>query len=112
MNRSQDFRRSDPGWSVRPGELRARSRTREYLRGLSLRDHAESYEGTQAQAAELEMSESRYLAGWDEERVRSVLDHYESQSDEEAVAEDEAAWDSTAHPRWKPRSDSRKPSAH
>lgn len=43
------------------------------------------------------MSESKYPAGWDEERVRSVLEHYESQSDEEAVAEDEAAWDSTTH---------------
>ena len=26
---------------------------------------------------------------WDEERVRRVLDHYESQSDEEAINEDE-----------------------
>jgi hypothetical protein len=29
--------------------------------------------------------------GWDEKRVREVLDHYESQSEEQAVAEDEAA---------------------
>ena len=43
------------------------------------------------------MSQSRYPSGWDEERVRSVLEHYESQSDEEAVAEDEAAWESTTH---------------
>ena len=35
------------------------------------------------------MSENRYPPGWDEERVRRVLDHYEQQSDEEAVAEDE-----------------------
>ena len=33
----------------------------------------------------------RFPSGWDEERVRRVLEHYESQSDEEAVAEDEAA---------------------
>lgn len=32
---------------------------------------------------------------WDEERVRKVLDHYEKQTDEEAVAEDEAAYEST-----------------
>jgi hypothetical protein len=35
---------------------------------------------------------SRFPAGWDEERVRSVLAHYEKQTDEEAVAEDEAAF--------------------
>ena len=35
----------------------------------------------------------KFPAGWDAERVRRVLDHYESQSDDEAVAEDEAAYD-------------------
>jgi hypothetical protein len=30
--------------------------------------------------------------GWDEERVRKVLAHYENQSEDEAVAEDEAAY--------------------
>lgn len=35
--------------------------------------------------------------GWDEERVRRVLQHYEQQSDDEAVAEDEAAYESTTH---------------
>ena len=35
------------------------------------------------------MSENRYPPGWDEKRVRRVLDYYEQQSDEEAVAEDE-----------------------
>jgi hypothetical protein len=38
---------------------------------------------------------SVYPAGWDEERVRRVLNHYESQSDEQAVAEDEAAYEAT-----------------
>lgn len=32
-------------------------------------------------------------AGWDEARVRKVLDHYESQTEDEAVAEDEAAFE-------------------
>jgi len=41
------------------------------------------------------MSESRFPPGWDEGRVQEVLDHYEQQSDDEAVAEDEAAWEST-----------------
>ena len=39
------------------------------------------------------MKQSRYPVGWDEERVRRVLEHYEAQSDEEAVAEDEAAYE-------------------
>ena len=36
-------------------------------------------------------SVTRFPAGWNEERVRSVLEHCESQSEEEALAEDEAA---------------------
>jgi hypothetical protein len=32
-----------------------------------------------------------YPPGWDIDRVRRVLKHYEEQSEEEAVAEDEAA---------------------
>lgn len=43
------------------------------------------------------MKQSRYPAGWDEARVKRVLAHYEQQSDEEAVAEDEAAYESTTH---------------
>jgi len=43
------------------------------------------------------MTENRYPPGWDEERVRRVLEHYEGQSDEEAIAEDEAAYEATTH---------------
>lgn len=39
------------------------------------------------------MKHSRFPKGWDEERVKRVLDHYEDQTEEEAVAEDEAAWE-------------------
>ena len=39
------------------------------------------------------MRQTRFPEGWDEARVRSVLAHYESQTEEEAVAEDEAAWE-------------------
>ena len=35
---------------------------------------------------------NRFPKGWDEARVRTVLEHYENQTDEEAVAEDEAAF--------------------
>ena len=41
------------------------------------------------------MRQAKYPAGWDEERVRRVLEHYEAQADEEAVAEDEAAYEAT-----------------
>ena len=37
------------------------------------------------------MRQARFPTGWDEARVRRVLEHYEQQSEEEAVAEDEAA---------------------
>ncbi|MBI4560918.1 MAG: hypothetical protein HY724_02650 [Candidatus Rokubacteria bacterium] len=37
------------------------------------------------------MKQSRFPPGWDEERVRKVLAHYEEQTEAEAVAEDEAA---------------------
>ncbi len=37
------------------------------------------------------MSESRFPAGWDAERVKRLLDDYEGLSEDEAVAEDEAA---------------------
>ena len=43
------------------------------------------------------MNKSKFPPGWDEERVRRVLEHYEQQSDEEAVAEDEAAFESPTH---------------
>ena len=43
------------------------------------------------------MKQVRFPPGWDEQRVRRVLGHYEQQSDEEAVAEDEAAFESTTH---------------
>ena len=41
------------------------------------------------------MKQSRFPPGWDEERVRRVLACYEEQTEEEAVAEDEAAFENT-----------------
>ena len=34
---------------------------------------------------------SKFPEGWDAARVKRVLEHYESQTDEQAMAEDEAA---------------------
>ena len=35
------------------------------------------------------MKQSKFPPGWDEERVRRVLEHYETQTEEEIVSEDE-----------------------
>ena len=37
--------------------------------------------------------QSKFPTGWDEKRVKRVLEHYEAQSEDEAVAEDEAAYE-------------------
>jgi len=37
--------------------------------------------------------QSRFPEGWDLKRVKRVLEHYETQSEDEAVAEDEAAYE-------------------
>ncbi len=39
------------------------------------------------------MRQNRFPMGWDEGRVRKILTHYEEQGEDEAVAEDEAAFD-------------------
>jgi hypothetical protein len=41
------------------------------------------------------MSKNKFPPGWDEARVARVLKHYESQTEEEAVAEDEATLEET-----------------
>jgi len=43
------------------------------------------------------MKQSKFPPGWDEARVQRVLEQYEAQSDEEAVAEDEAAFEKSTH---------------
>ena len=35
---------------------------------------------------------NRFPKGWNEARVKALLEHYESQTEDEAVAEDEAAF--------------------
>jgi hypothetical protein len=36
------------------------------------------------------MSQSKFPEGWSEEKVRRILAHYEEQTEDEALAEDEA----------------------
>ncbi len=40
---------------------------------------------------------NRFPPGWDGDRVRRVLESYEAQTEDEAVAEDEAAFEATTH---------------
>jgi hypothetical protein len=39
--------------------------------------------------------QSKFPTGWDEKRVKRILEHYETQSEDEAIAEDEAAYEDT-----------------
>ena len=39
------------------------------------------------------MKQRKFLPGWDEARVQRVLQHYETQTEAEAVAEGEAMWE-------------------
>jgi hypothetical protein len=39
----------------------------------------------------------KFPPGWDEARVQRVLEQYEAQEDEEAVAEDEASFEAATH---------------
>ncbi|HYL74532.1 MAG TPA: hypothetical protein VEU96_10025 [Bryobacteraceae bacterium] len=41
------------------------------------------------------MSQNKFPEGWDEGRVRRLLAHYEEQTEEEAIAEDEAGVESS-----------------
>ncbi len=40
------------------------------------------------------MNHSKFPPGWDEDRVNRILRYYEEQSEAEALAEDEAAFES------------------
>ena len=39
------------------------------------------------------MSQSKFPEGWGGKRVHDLIEYYESQTDEEAIAEDEAAFE-------------------
>lgn len=60
-------------------------------------DIGEGAESSETETWEEAMKKNKFPEGWDEGRVRRVLEHYATQSDEEAVAEDEAAYESTTH---------------
>ena len=40
---------------------------------------------------------TNFPPGWDEERVQRIIQHYDSLTEDEAVAEDEAAFEDSTH---------------
>ncbi|HEY1947260.1 MAG TPA: hypothetical protein VGG97_09660 [Bryobacteraceae bacterium] len=49
----------------------------------------------QAQKEEASMSQNKFPMGWDDEKIQRVLTHYEGQTEDEALAEDEAGIESS-----------------
>jgi hypothetical protein len=39
------------------------------------------------------MTQNKYPTGWSERKIRRVLKHYESQTEDEAISEDEASFE-------------------
>lgn len=78
--------------------VRARPKARFGICYHGLRSWAEG-EARPAEAPEEEVmsKNGNYPPGWNEDRVRRVLEHYEQQTDDEAVAEDEASFESTTN---------------
>ena len=69
------------------------ARTREYICDNRIRFIRKSTNSSPKTYQKEKMRQNKLPPGWNEERVQHVLTHYESQTDEEAVAEDEAAYE-------------------
>jgi hypothetical protein len=63
------------------------------ITAYELRGEAADRLSTAAASERGAMRPHRFPPGWDEERVQKVLAHYEEQTEDEAVAEDEAAFE-------------------
>ena len=92
--------RSNRGRPVLASHLRAGPNSWIGVRNHGVRTRREGSEGLAATpevftTEEAMKKRNRFPPGWNDARVQRVLDHYEAQSDIEAVAEDEAAYRST-----------------
>jgi len=82
------------GRALSPGHLLARRGTGERLRHHRLRADRQGQEGVSPTTTEeAAMSEQKLPPGWDEARIREVIEHYDSQDEDERSAEIEAAWE-------------------
>ena len=59
--------------------------------------HSEFKEFLRLLTTKMSDKKNRFPKGWDEKRVKEVLEHYENQTEDEALAEDEAAYEDTTH---------------
>jgi hypothetical protein len=103
IRRPSEDRRGREGSRVAIGQTRAGRflrviyvpdpRTRKSICHHRIRVAGEAAGGlsTAAASERTAMRQDRFPPGWNEERVRKVLAHYEEQTEDEAVAEDEAA---------------------
>ena len=64
---------------------------REYICDNRIRILRKSTDSSPKTYQKEKMRQNKLPPGWNEEQVQRVLTHYESQTDEEAIAEDEAA---------------------
>jgi hypothetical protein len=74
-------------------DVKALGLNREYICDNSIRFIRKSTDSSPKTYQKEKMRQNKLPPGWNEERVQRVLTHYESQTDEEAVAEDEAAYE-------------------
>jgi hypothetical protein len=58
--------------------------------------HIYNHAGGLSPSEKKKMKQSNFPPGWNDERVRRVLAHYEEQTEAEAVAEDETAFEDRA----------------
>jgi hypothetical protein len=82
----------DHGRALPPGHLRARRGSPERFCRDRVRAAGQGEEGVPSPTTEeAAMKEPKYPPGWDEERVRQVIAHYDAQTEDEQFAEIEAA---------------------
>ena len=66
------------------------------LLGLRLDGQTASSLSPKAPGEKQMTTDRTFPEGWDETRIRRILDHYESQTEDEAMAEDQQAWEDKA----------------
>ena len=55
--------------------------------------HIYKHDVDENEVEDVMLNRNKYPEGWNQERVQRVIKHYENQSEEDAIAEDEAAFE-------------------
>jgi len=84
-------------WPAPARHLCGRSGGGEFFRDHCARINRQALNGasTPEEVQAHKMSEQKFPAGWGEEKVRSVVAFYDTQTEDEALIEDEAGWKRT-----------------